>query len=115
MASVSASLRADSSAWLPGVNYVGGSRQLCRRVPPAFSPLPWQGGGDTKTEPPSVEKSEHGWGSLIGIRRRQSGWPVPLLSLCPIAAAERTGRRTPQSAGSAEIVTGSWRLGSVGG
>ncbi|MCT0200027.1 hypothetical protein KQ313_10085, partial [Synechococcus sp. CS-1325] len=62
-----------------------------------------------KTEPPSIEKTEHGWGSLIGIRRCQSGWPVPLLSLCPIAAAERTSRWTPQSAGSAELVTGSLR------
>ena len=29
---------------LPGVNYVGGSRQLHRRVG-APTPLPWQGGG----------------------------------------------------------------------
>jgi hypothetical protein len=29
---------------LPGVNYVGGSRQLRRRVG-APTPLPWQGGG----------------------------------------------------------------------
>ena len=99
---------------LPDVNYVGGFVQLRWRVLPAFSPLPWQGGGDMKTEPPSVEKTEHGWGSLIGIRRRQSGWPVPLLSLCPIAATERTSRWTPQSAGSAELVTGSSRQGCGG-
>jgi hypothetical protein len=29
---------------LPGVNYVGGSRQLRRRVG-VPTPLPWQGGG----------------------------------------------------------------------
>ena len=80
--------------------------------------LHWGGGTPnylSVDEQAAVEKSEHGWGSLIGIRRRQSGWPVPLLSFCPIVAAERTGRWTPQSAGSAELVTGSWRLGSVGG
>ena len=41
------SLSKDSAAvgnWLPGVNYVGGSRQLLRRVG-APTPLPWQGGG----------------------------------------------------------------------
>ena len=37
---------------LPGVNYIGGSRQLRRRVPPSL-PLPWQGDATPKTEPPA--------------------------------------------------------------
>ena len=37
---------------LPGVNYLGGSRQLRRRVPPSL-PLPWQGDATPKTEPPA--------------------------------------------------------------
>jgi len=37
-------VRATMECWkVPGVNYVGGSRQLRRRVP-APTPLPWQGG-----------------------------------------------------------------------
>ena len=69
-----------------------------RLLPPCFSPLPWQGGGDTKTGPPPAEKPEHDWISLIGARR-QSRWPVPLLSLRPTAtggapsSADSTVRR----------------------
>ena len=37
-------LKTFSEGELPGVNYVGGSRQLRRRVG-APTPLPWQGGG----------------------------------------------------------------------
>ena len=37
---------------VPGVNYLGGSRQLRRRVPPSL-PLPWQGEATPKTEPPA--------------------------------------------------------------
>ena len=36
--------RRAEKGFLPGVNYVGGSRQLRRRVV-APTPLPWQGGG----------------------------------------------------------------------
>jgi hypothetical protein len=41
---------------VPGVNYVGGSRQLRRRVG-ALLPLPWQGEATSKTEPPA---GQHG-------------------------------------------------------
>ena len=44
--------RAISQAEVPGVNYIGGSRQLRRRVPPSL-PLPWQGDATPKTEPPA--------------------------------------------------------------
>ena len=37
----------DANAQLPGVNYLGGSRQLRRRVPP-LSPPAMAGGGDTE-------------------------------------------------------------------
>jgi hypothetical protein len=40
------------TAPVPGVNYLGGSRQLRRRVPPSL-PLPWQGEATPKTEPPA--------------------------------------------------------------
>jgi hypothetical protein len=36
--------------WMPGVNYVGGLRQLRRRVP-APHPLPWQGVGRRQAWP----------------------------------------------------------------
>ena len=45
--------------------------------------------------------------SLIGTRR-QSRWPVVRRDLLLDLVAERTSRRTPPSAGSAELPTGVW-------
>jgi len=54
---------------------------------------------------------------LIGTANRLPSWPLVLRDLLPQPLAERMSRRTPQSAGSAELATGSWRQGyeAVGG
>ncbi len=59
-----------SNPSLPGVNYIGGSRQLRRVVPPSL-PLPWQGEATAKTEPPRATRNlahpapvSHGAGPL---------------------------------------------------
>jgi transposase, IS5 family len=84
---------------VPGVNYVGGSRQLRRRVPPCHPPA-MAGGWQRENGPIPARLFRGGEGFLIGTRR-QSRWPLPLLMLRPTALAERTSRRTPRSAGSA--------------
>ena len=109
---------------LPGVNYVGGSRQLRRRVPPASPPAMAGGGGsknratagDTTDGPPCPGPLPLSRDLLVGPRR-QARWLAFLLSSRLSAAAERTSRRTPRSGGSAEPITGTWRQGllAVGG
>jgi hypothetical protein len=59
-----------------------------------------------KTGPPPHASLEHDKALLIGTMR-QLRWPVSLIRLVPSAVAVRTSRRTPQSAGSAELPTGS--------
>ncbi len=77
---------------VPGVNYLGGSRQLRRRVPPPLSPCDGRGRRQRKLSHPLASWS-----------------PIPL----PELVAERTSRRTPRSDGSAEPTpaTGAWVSG----
>ena len=63
------------------------------------------GAATSKTEPPRCQKPDQHWRGEIGIRR-QPGWPVAPANPWLNPLAERTSRRTPQSAGSAELPTG---------